>query len=140
MALIEIHKPIKEKPYILTNYEKTWLDLMPEEQLRSTNHDERLIKMMAEGAIRDADPEIIRRDIYKALDKGDFERLLHAAKPLTPQERKRIVDGMYITLLNKTKDSKLSHEDTKKIYILSQDRNISLEELCLRLFTLKIKV
>lgn len=140
MALIEIVKPVKEKPYVLTNYEKTWLDLMPEEQLRSANHDERLIKMMAEGAIRDADPEIIRRDIYKALNKGDFERLLHAAKPLTPQERKRIVDGIFITLANKTRESQLSYEDTKKIFILSQDKNISLEELCLRLFTLKIKM
>lgn len=140
MALIEINKPKPQQPYILTHFERSWLDLMPEEQLRSANHDERLIELMAQGALRDTDPEVIRRDIYKALDKGDFERLLHAAKPLTPQERKRIVDGIFITLANKTKESQLSYEDTKKIYILSQDRNISLEELCLKLFTLKIKM
>jgi hypothetical protein len=137
MPLLSVIKKQPEKEYILSNYEKLALSLIPEEQLRSTNHDEHLIDLMIADEARDASPEKTKRDIYKGLSQGDLSRVLAASKNLSPQERKRIVDGLYNYLLSK---KELDLDDTKKLMILSQDKDISLEEFCIKLSTLKVKM
>ena len=137
MPLIQIEKIAKEPEYILSNYEKLALELIPEEQLRSTNHSEHLIDLMIIDEERDANPEKTTLDIYKGLGQGDLSRVLAASKNLTPYARKKIVDGLYNYLLTKTE---MTTEDTKRLIILLEDKDISLEELCVKISNFKIKL
>lgn len=136
MPLIPIVTKKPEKEYILSNYEKLMLEIMPEEQLRSTDHNEHLIDLMLLDESRDANSEKTKQDIYKGLSQGDLSRVLAASKNLSPQERKRIVDGLYNHLLSKTD---MNMDDTKRLLVLSEDRDISLEELCIKLSQLRLK-
>lgn len=135
MPLINIPKVKVEPVYVLSNYEKLALEIIPEEQLRSTNHDERLIDMMIEEEARDASPEKTRQDIYKGLERRDVARVLAASKNLTVAEKQKIVQGIYNYLLNK---KELSNEDMKRLIVLKSDPNISLIDLCIKLYNIKI--
>lgn len=134
MPLIIMAKREKEPEYELSNYEKLALEIIPEEQLRSTNHKEHLIDLMIEEESRDANPEKTRKDIYKGLEQRDLSRVLAASKNLTPQERNKMVAGIYNYLLTKTE---LTLEDVKRLIILKEDTDISLVELCTRLSSSK---
>ena len=137
MPLIPVVKREKEKEYILTHYEKLMLDLIPEEQLRSTDHNERWIDMMQADEARDANPEKTREDIYKGLENGDLERVLEASKNLTVRERQRIVQGLYNYLLNK---KEMTLEDTKRLLLLTDNPYLSLVDLCVQLSKLKMTI
>ena len=73
--LIPVAKKQTQQKYIFTEYEKLALQLLPEEQVKSSNHDEHIIDLMLEDEARDASPEHTKRDIYKALDNRDYTRL-----------------------------------------------------------------
>ena len=68
--LIPVAKKQPQQEYIFTEYEKLALQLLPEEQVKSSNHEERIIDLMLEDEARDASPEHTKRDIYKALDNS----------------------------------------------------------------------
>lgn len=105
MPLIVFNKPEKEKKYIFSNYEQLALDVLPPEQIRSTNHDPALIDLMLDEEIRDASPEHTLSCIYKALRNGYTETVLAASKNLTVAERNKIVQGIYHKLLGEATPS-----------------------------------
>ena len=130
--LIPVAKKQTQQKYIFTEYEKLALQLLPEEQVKSSNHDEHIIDLMLEDEARDASPEHTRRDIYKALDNRDYTRLLAAAKNLTIQEKNKIVEGLYSYIAQKKSKSDYTQEDAKRLDILSQG-NVDLFDLCIQL-------
>lgn len=146
MPLIKIAKLKKEAEYEFTEYEKYALNFIPQEQVKSANHEEHLIDLMLDAEKRDANPERTLQDIYKALENRDQIRLLKATKNLTVAEKNKIVQGIYQYLLREQKDSffvttrdgktvlndaKLS-EDAKRILILEQG-SVDLFDLCIKL-------
>lgn len=130
--LIPVAKKQVQQEYIFTEYEKLALQLLPEELVKSSNHDERIIDLMLEDEARDASPEHTKRDIYKALDNRDYTRLLAAAKNLTIQEKNKIVEGLYSYIAQKKPRADYTQEDAKRLDILSQG-NVDLFDLCIQL-------
>lgn len=130
MPLIKVVTKVKEKEYIFSNYEKLAMEIIPQEQLRSTDHNERLIDMMIEDEARDANPEKTIKDIYKGIEQRDISRILAASKNLTVSEKNAVVKGIYNYLLQK---KEFTPEDTKRLLVLSQSDNMSLIDLCARL-------
>ena len=130
--LIPVAKKQPHQEYIFTEYEKLALQLLPEEQVKSSNHDEHIIDLMLEDEARDASPEHTKRDIYKALDNRDYTRLLAASKNLTIQEKNKIVEGLYSYIAQKKLKTDYTQEDAKRLDILSQG-NVDLFDLCIQL-------
>lgn len=130
--LIPVVKKQAQQEYIFTEYEKLALQLLPEELVKSSNHNEHIIDLMLEDEARDASPEHTKRDIYKALDNRDYTRLLAASKNLTIQEKNKIVEGLYSYIAQKKSKSDYTQEDAKRLDILSQG-NVDLFDLCIQL-------
>ena len=70
MPLIKIEKKKQEEEYIFTEYEKVLLarKMFPEEQIKSVNHNERLLDAMLEDEIRDM---LDKNEAVKALVEGE---------------------------------------------------------------------
>ena len=130
--LIPVVKKQAQQEYIFTEYEKLALQLLPEELVKSSNHNEHIIDLMLEDEARDASPEHTKRDIYKALDNRDYTRLLAASKNLTIQEKNKIVEGLYSYITQKKSKVDYTQEDAKRLDILSQG-NVDLFDLCIQL-------
>ena len=148
MPLIQVAKKKKEQPYEYTRMEKVVIDegFLPEEQVRSTNHDESLLRLMMQDEVRDASPEHTEKDIYKALADRDVKKLLTAAKNLTVPERNKIAQGIYHSILTSTKENYLFKSKDGKISVNSEKlrenakRLELLEEESLDLFDLCVKL
>lgn len=147
MPLIKIVKKKQEEEYIFTEYEKVLLarKMFPEEQIKSVNHNERLLDAMLEDEIRDASPEHTEADIFSALLARDKGFLLKAIKNLTVQEKREIAERIYRSILIskkedyliKTKDGKMIvnsekfKENAKRLILLEEP--LDLFDLCVRL-------
>ena len=130
--LIPVVKKQAQQEYIFTEYEKLALQLLPEELVKSSNHNEHIIDLMLEDEARDASPEHTKRDIYKALDNRDYTRLLAASKNLTIQEKNKLVEGLYSYIAQKKSKVDYTQEDANRLDILSQG-NVDLFDLCIQL-------
>lgn len=135
MPLITLSRARKEAEYAFTHCEMLALDYLPPEQVKSTNHVEHLIDRMLEDEVRDADPEHNTQDIYRALGTGDLLRVLAASKNLTIAEKNRVVQGIYINLLAKAKDSDtvMTAEDVKRLALIVNNPSMDLFHLCVQI-------
>ena len=136
MPLIKIAKPQKEPEFVLTNYDKVVLELIPLEQLKAANHDPHLLDLMLADEVRDADPERTLKDVYKGLQSKDPLRVLAATKNLTVKERNLIVKKLKNSLLLKTES--LPDESIRQLLVLLEDDSMDLFDLCVRLQTKKL--
>ncbi len=147
MPLIKVAKKKKEQPYVFDEVERPFLrdGILPEEQIRATNHNTKWLLQIKNDEVRDASPEHTERDVYKALERRDRALLLNAVKNLTVAEKNDIVKRIrHSILLSKKEDYLIRTKDDKMLInseklaenakrLLLLDESLDLFDLCIRL-------
>ena len=131
MGLFSTPQNKLELPYVFTELEKVALKILPEELVKSTEHDEWLIEKLIDEEMRDAEWKHTISDAFNALKTNNTEKLLLAVKNITFEQKQDVVKQYYFSLIKRSKGEELTKTEAKHFKILSFNLSTDLIHLTL---------
>lgn len=131
MGLFSTPQNKLELPYVFTELEKVALKILPEELVKSTEHDEWLIEKLIDEEMRDAERKHTISDAFNALKTNDTEKLLLAVKNIDFEQKQDVVKQYYFSLIKRLKGEELTKIEAKHFKILSLNLSTDLIHLTL---------